>query len=455
MYAISGNPAINLAQAVETNGGTGYLTDTNIAAAQVEGNSFLSPSYKFANISPTSPYVFATPLRLVGGQNNYYLFEGAGIGEGELVLTISEGTNIVAQTGEWLDLRDVKNMYERVQITGVTNPAPPTSGFLPSAYEPLNAVPSGPGEDTNIIVFVHGWRMGGWDYYSFSESMFKRLYWQGYHGRFVSIRWDTLSADDFQPIPLGRDYFTYNASEYRAWESAKGVSDYLTALKQRFPNYNLNVCAHSMGNIVMAEALKLQLAAGQQNVNNYVLMQAAVPASCYDTSFTNYVPFIQAEAETPTPNTYQGYPGAINGAVSGRLVDFYNTNDYALATGTLPWYGLWLTVNWEANQKHFKPDSGYLYTTDGTNCYVLLRNQNYRTVTDSHEIMAFCARPRSKAVGAQPGVAGVIQGGSVDLTANFSFKQGSDQHSAQFNWPIQQVSGFYAELMADLLTQHP
>ena len=88
----------------------------------------------------------------------------------------------------------------------------------------------------------------------------------------------------------------------------------------------------------MAEALKLQLAAGQQNVNNYVLMQAAVPASCYDTSFTNYTPFITAEHCSSTrPTHIWGYPGAIGGAVSGHLVDFYNTNDYALATGTLPW----------------------------------------------------------------------------------------------------------------------
>jgi hypothetical protein len=42
-------------------------------------------------------------------------------------------------------------------------------------------------------------------------------------------------------------------------------------------------------------------------------------------------------------------------------------------------------------------------------------------MTDSREIMSFVARPRSKAVGAQPGVEGVIQGGSVDLKGNYGF----------------------------------
>jgi len=54
------------------------------------------------------------------------------------VLTISQnGTNILAQTSMWLDLHDVKDMYERVHITGVTN-TPPISSFLSSSYQQLN-----------------------------------------------------------------------------------------------------------------------------------------------------------------------------------------------------------------------------------------------------------------------------------------------------------------------------
>ena len=198
----------------------------------------------------------------------------------------------------------------------------------------------------------------------------------------------------------------------------------------------------------MAEALKLQLAAGQQNINNYVLMQAAVPASCYDTTFTNYAPFIQAEQQTPTPDIYRGYPGAIGGAVIGHLVSFYNTNDYALVTGA--WAGL--PVSWEANQENYKPDTGLSYYTDGTNCWYFDGMHNERVpLTDSREEMSFCARPRSKAVGAQTGVGGTIQGGSVDLTANFGFSRDSTEHSAQFNWPIQRLNSFYHTLLNSLI----
>jgi hypothetical protein len=122
----------------------------------------------------------------------------------------------------------------------------------------------------------------------------------------------------------------------------------------------------------------------------------------------------------------------------------------------LPWYGLWSSVSWEANQESFKPDSGYDYIIpDGTNCFNISGSPAGRAVTDSREIMAFCSRPRSKAVGAQSGVAGVIQGGSVDMTANFGFKQASNQHSAQFNWNIQRLGAFYRQLGVSLGVLQP
>jgi hypothetical protein len=36
MSAVSGNPAINLVDAVETNGGTLYLSDTNVAGVELQ-----------------------------------------------------------------------------------------------------------------------------------------------------------------------------------------------------------------------------------------------------------------------------------------------------------------------------------------------------------------------------------------------------------------------------------
>ena len=435
MTVQSGSPAINLFTAVETNGGTGYLTDTNVAAAQLAGPPFSGPHIKIATISASQSFTFPGSYFTNAG-NKCFLFEGAGIGKGSLVMTIYQGSNVIAQTWTTMDFKDVKDMFEHAHIENVTDYSP--NSFL-STYKEDNFTDASSDEEKKLIVFVHGWRMGMWDYNSFSETMFKRFYWQGFRGRFVSLRWPTLSKDDFK-LPL-LDYATYNASELRAFKSGRGVSDYLNHLKQRFPDYPVNVCAHSMGNIVMMEALKRDLSVGRTNVNNYVLMQAAVPAHCYDTSLPNYGVFTNAEQAYHTPDTYRGYPGTISAAVKNHMVNFYNTNDYALAKATVG--------NWEQNQTILKPNTAKGYTSDGTNGF-----KDDVLVTENREVMSFVARPRSKAVGAQPSVGGVIYVLSeVNLNVNFGFDNKWDEHSAQFNWNIQRLNTFYAELLSEIFPQ--
>ncbi len=444
---VTGDPAIRLFRAYETNGGIGYLTNFTIGAAQAlhSWDPFNEPGYGDAvdmiAISQSLPLTFPADFFGVQGTNSHFLFEGAGIGSGELVLTVLRGTNVLAQTSTWLDIRNIKTMYEQVLIDNVSDDTP---NSLTSTNKPELTLPPDSSEARQLIVFVHGWRMGVWDHYNFSETMFKRLYWQGYQGRFATVRWRTLSHDDYA-LPLA-DLTSYNKSEFRAHQSGVGLANYFNWLRGRFPDYTIGVCSHSMGGIVMMQALKAELAAGRQDIDNYVLMQVAVPAHCYDTTLPNYPPFAAAESQVgPTPDTYRGYPGAINGALRGRIVNFFNTNDFALATGTLPLLG---AVSWEANEASYKPDSGY-YVTNGTNAWKLIPN---RLLTDAREIMSFVARPRSKAVGAQPDVGGTLYTiGEIDLKASFGFDNKKEDHSAQFNWNIQNLWPFYRTLITSLL----
>ena len=125
------------------------------------------------------------------------------------------------------------------------------------------------------------------------------------------------------------------------------------------------------------------------------------------------------------------------------MVNFYNTNDFALATGTFAGH----SVNWEGNQISYKPDQGFGYHSDATNAY-----KNTVLVTDPRQVMSFVARPRSKAVGALPNVGGVIASAEqVDLKGNFGFDAGKNEHSAEFNWNIHQTRTFYESLLNSLL----
>lgn len=443
----SGNPSINILQAFETNGGTLYLTDTNIL-------SFSSVSWRqigygsvYGQVDYGRKYHVTTATNLTlpiswftNGGNKYFLFEGASIGSGQLTLTISQNGQIVAQTDAWLDLHDVSDFYEQACATNVTSGKPPSS--LVSDFKIIRTVNApAPGETKQVIVFIHGINNTAEDYEETTRTIFKRLYWSGYHGRFASFRWPCAYLPWNTANP-----FQYNLGEFYAFKSATGLKTYLSYLKNNRPElagYAIDLYAHSQGNVVTSEAV-LQGAP----FDNYILTQGAFPAHCYDTN----VPFLQklldAEANTATPfypanGGYHGYCASIQ----GNLVDFYNTTDFALATGTT----LGLQTNWEEDQRAQKPEAflggpSYIYdpnTLYTTAYYTLVNSYN---VTDLQEIKALVARSRSKAVGAQGGLHGAISG-SVDLFGTYGFGNTRPEHSAQFARPIQTCLPYYRQVL--------
>ena len=130
------------------------------------------------------------------------LFEASGEGKGQLVLTIhtADGTKIAEGGGCWLDLMNIKKMYER---------ATATPEFIRSPHDYILEYPTDPqitydseafelaaDEAKQLIVFVHGINgpgggaaesYNGW--VNVSETIFKRLWHQGYKGRFAFFKW--------------------------------------------------------------------------------------------------------------------------------------------------------------------------------------------------------------------------------------------------------------------------
>jgi pimeloyl-ACP methyl ester carboxylesterase len=428
----SGSPAINLFRAAETNGGIGYLTNLAIATAQLSGNNNYvlgGPGWKIGTISASQSFTFPGTYFTNSG-DKYFLFEGAGVGSGELVMTISQGTNVLARTSSWFDLKDIKTMFEQAHINHPPVSPPNSALSDQSTFQEDFTLSADSGEAKQMIVFVHGWRMELWDYYSFSSTMFKRLYWAGYQGRFASLRWPCLSKGTDGTIG---QWLTFNRSEYISFMSAKAAEEYLRALQARLPGYSINVAAHSQGNILMMETLKRFLTNGSPVIDNYVLMEAAVPAHCYDTNAPNYSTLVDTDAESPTPDTYRGYPGAINNGLrtGGQMVNFFNRLDFAVQ------------LAWESNEILNKPDfmKDYEYTPQNG------AFRESRAITDPRELMAFVARPRSRGVGTQIGVQGVIQGGEANLEVEYGFTHDSGDHSGQYNRPIQQVHPFYERML--------
>ena len=210
----SENPTIDLFLAGDYDGGMGYLTNGTVAARQTD--SAICP-YR-GRLGPGGS------LRLTGNQfvsgwsGSHFIWCGAAPGNGQLTLTIADGnSNVLAQASQWIQIVNIKQMYERWTV-GDDPDKPPMSApvlavnndfFRPSIrfqYPPL--------QDTNTpyIVYVHGWNNATWSKDRRAETAFKRLYWQGYQGRFGVFRWPTTYDFNWQSVLFSPD--DYNYSEY-------------------------------------------------------------------------------------------------------------------------------------------------------------------------------------------------------------------------------------------------
>jgi len=467
------NPTIDLFEAADPDGGIGYLTNETIAADQIDP---LQSSY-VGRLGPGQSIQINASTFANNWAGNYFIWCGVSNGTGGLTLTIADGNgNILAQNTAYIQIEDIKNMYERWTVGDAPN-SPPSDEVTNAAdnlpgpvYQPFQ-YPLPQTTNTPYILFVHGWNVAPWEKDRFAESAFKRLYWQGYQGRFGEFRWPTTYlnstgnsiADDAILASI------YDPGEYNAWNSSDGLLNLLETLHTTYGN-NVYMLAHSMGNIVAGEALRKAAQQGLgQLVNTYVASQGAVPGHCYDSTLSDadLLDFGPAGFYGPTTaNIYNDWL-ATNSAAVGTRINFYNTNDYALNSS-----------HWQLDEK-VKPDSvigiappyGYngspsdnpplqdgFYSTyppyiGPLQTVLYLGNAN--SVSNRYEITAFAAEPRSLAMGTTPDVGGLNR--NVDLTRSSPTRiwpVDSNNyiahfwHSAEFRGDYWQMQGYWNELLS-------
>jgi hypothetical protein len=440
-----GAPAINIYAAVPPHGkttvtgGAEYLTDPSTATDQV--------SVAIGTVARGSPFYFsASELASLTATNSnaYFLFEGVTRGTGRLVITFNTGTSgsytkIGESGGVYMDLKEIKELYERWTVgDGPTPGLFAGGGGVPAATAGISnlrlppgvlglqyssgasglSVPTDP-NGNKYILLVHGWNMPPWEKDAFAETALKRLYWQGYKGKFGTFEWPTTysnSANEY--FNNTQEISSYDDGEFSAWQSAVPLEQLMVTLNRAYGS-NVYLLAHSMGNVVAGEALRIagQSGAGQL-ANTYVASQGAVPGHCYDPSLAgpdllNYVHVVagvQVQLAITTPNIYNSWLIPPNASVGARS-NFYNVNDYAL--------------NYWQLDEELKPDShlltgGSIYSYgsfDTTTVQDLFQKGITDTalhlgdasnVQDRYEIMAYAAQARSIALGAVPDISRAV-----------------------------------------------
>lgn len=435
--------------------------------------------------------------QIIGGSNSF-LFEALGSGYGsafaaapilefETLIEYPDGSTSSKVHRIELDLRDIKSFYTRWSIqydlpsgdlrTDVSfqHYATPAA---PLRQSQVQNEPFVSGNDTTVL--VHGWNMpddvnNDWKA-AFAETMFKRLYWQGYRGEFVSFDWPTFSDEEGPDWPIfgtGAN-ITYNPSDFQAYRSAQALRNILENYRGDSPNLQpVHLLAHSMGNIVAGEALRqytFDPVTVDPLVTNYVAMEAAVSAGAYRDNGTD-----SQIVGRPIPDLYRfwqhgrdglsdpslgntEYFQSISFASENRL-KYYNEQDFALNLWDINNAGKEFLVQstvWPYDYE-FEFGDGENINNDiftrvpdvGAEVILDLALPNGRPGANAYEILAFYAQSASLALGTKPVTA---FDGNFNIEA-LGMLGGSDiraNHSYQFMHDAAETWDFYTQLKADL-----
>jgi hypothetical protein len=504
---VTGTPGIRVYKQHNTTGGLSYLTDEAEATAQVAEyairdaryqnenpssslhamvhgtETFILPSSLFANLSESNP-------------KTHLLFEGVKTGKGHLKLVILKPENgayteIGDGPGVWMDLKTIGDMYEHWSVGNASGGAPNSiAARIPSLTGSGTAFrydnPHSSPEEGKYILFVHGWNMEQWEKERFAETAYKRLWWQGYKGRFGLFSWPCTNRFD-ETSTLGKliegisDGTHFDRGEWTAWRSGAPLRQLLQALNGAYSG-QLYVFSHSMGGIAMSEALRLQSdAGGGQLVNVYVASQAAVSAHLYDGTLSTTAgsaSSVQWQYDHPslprgsqnygpqTTNVYRNWLAyLLNGSATsskavGTLVNFYNQNDWALAAPV--WQFNQITKPDWPDVLHGQPWT-YVYTGDPAYFEDAFTKRSWDTSyplalggrtdpQDRHEIMAFAAESYVKAFGATPNTSqGVTR--SFDVRSIWPTDIGDHKahiwHSGQFRSNMPKQKDYWKALLGD------
>jgi hypothetical protein len=393
-----------------------------------------------------------------------FLYEGRSNGQGRLILKAYYKGLPVLQRGIELSLYDISYFYDHYVVEKSSNTELPVNLEANPVGTAINVSREAlyqPSSD-EYVMFVHGWNVEPWEKKRWAETVFKRLWWQGYEGRIGLFDWPCRTLPSLDAL------VNYDRSEYLAWHSSSALSNVLKKL--HFDDeLNVRLLAHSQGNVVAGEAIRISPA---DTVKAYAASQAAISASFYfDKDNSGPISPVLSQESFDTPPVMDMYPGRqpfkhyfseVQGKVE-TLVSYYNLKDYALVeAGTI-------TPGWEYNNQT-KPDNSIGYGYDGDpESYsqdISLGGFYQDTITAGRrnlifpdhdfEIFSFNAESRTKALGAVLPFSPFLSGstivkniGSRDLEINFGYNNLSYSHSRQFRSNIIDEQGYWQSLFTD------
>ena len=441
-------PSIRLYPHKDATGSLDYLSDEEIAVKQVAALSNPLGTPSEVNVGRPHHIPSLTHARNSSFQDTGLiplLFEGCREGKGRLTLNLYNSSDqIIGEVGSvWIELKDVRRMYTRQR--GLPKPH-----FPPARTQDMNPYfdiivqntsmddlaydePDDVTEDTIVLTHgIHSLQLVSQDQADriyvthMASTTFKRLWWQGFRGRFAFYKWEALPA------------VMYNEGEFRAWKSGRGLALMFNGLK----GTNKHLISHSLGAVVASSAIRDYHA----NPKTVLFLNAAIPSSCFDQEQPSTRPSLSVCPDLAADWGYRGYHSKVDGR---HVVNFANTTDPA--TGD-PW-NLFQDSKPFPRFKYFperptipRHEMGH---SDLLEEFATVDWVRERYVIDTHESLSMMCNGKVPSLGMISEKAGIINVAidTAKLPGNggFGFKA---QHGAMFDFPIQwNVDEFFRRVL--------
>jgi hypothetical protein len=225
------------------------------------------------------------------------LLEGRSTFKGNLRLEVSDGLNTLFHSELNLSIDGVEQMFRHVNLVQeINNPnaAPTETGNVIGEHYAQGGERNRLTVDdfTNkehfsgyegecadkYLVMLHGFKVNGQAARGWHSEIFKRMFWSGSRAKFVGVSWF-----GFENIP------DYHSNVVNAFKTAEIFGQKLYPAVGRSP---VTIMAHSLGNIVVSSYLTdyypLEPAESRLNINNYLLLNAAVAIEAYLGDYKGY-----------------------------------------------------------------------------------------------------------------------------------------------------------------------
>ena len=269
LETIPGTTTCRLRQSGALNAVYTDLSKTSAGDFLVNTNPVYGPAF---NQCPQSAAVFevsgdgevlspAFAGKIAGG-SGVLILEGKSPTSSPLVFEVLREGEPVFSTEMPLDIAGVENMYRWINLR---------PGGTSSTAEPTNN-PDSSSNGKNVF-FLHGFNVDAAAARGWNAEIFKRLHQSGSHAKFWGMTWD----GDLGFI----NGLYYHSNVTNAFAVAPGFAAALQCVSGE-----KIVLAHSLGNMVVAEAMR---SCGLQ-VDKFFMLNAAIAAECFDPAAFNDSP---------------------------------------------------------------------------------------------------------------------------------------------------------------------